>query len=313
MSGTKHQPPITRRKLLTGCGRAAFGLGVASFVRSDASETSGEKLIVCGWDEVFLLPVSGAQVGPGKLWSWKAAGRPELPETLWNSFRTTDDCKPLDGGRRILITSSSGGIAIVERPSGKVTFHAEASNAHSAELLPGGRIVVAVSVNEHGNRLILFDENESARELFTTELYSGHGVVWDERRGLLWALGGKELRCYGLDRWYTPVPSLRLRKSYRLPDPGGHDLQPAAGTDLLNVSTGSRCWRFDRDTGEFHPHPDLAESGRVKCISDHPTTGRTVYIQAEGENWWAEHLHFLHPGGSVRLAGEHLYKARWLV
>jgi hypothetical protein len=82
-----------------------------------ASEQQGEGkgLLVCGFSEVFLMnPVDSHDKGVvKKLWSWRAKDRPELPEAMRGSFGTTDECKPLADGKRILISSSSGGCALV--------------------------------------------------------------------------------------------------------------------------------------------------------------------------------------------------------
>jgi len=81
------------------------------------------ELILCGWDEVFSLDVNALAGGnPEKLWSWRAKGRPELPPHLSDTFNTTDECKPVAGGRRILITASGGGAALVSRETGGVCF-----------------------------------------------------------------------------------------------------------------------------------------------------------------------------------------------
>jgi hypothetical protein len=36
-------------------------------------------------------------------------------------------------------------------------------------------------------------------------------------------------------------------------------------------------------------------------------------MQAEGANWWSERLRFLNPTGELIMAGEKLYKARWML
>ncbi|MDH7571677.1 MAG: DUF6528 family protein, partial [Armatimonadota bacterium] len=147
--------------------------------------------------------------------------------------------------------------------------------------------------------------------LFHTELPWGHGVVWDRGRRVLWALGNEDIRVYELAEWDTPAPSLRRTALIPLPESGGHDLQPVPGTDLLSVTTGRHVWLFNRDRRTFAPHPELADLPGVKCVSVHPKTGRLVYVQQEGANWWAERLHFLRPQETLHLPGEHLYKARW--
>lgn len=156
-----------------------------------ADEARCEELFVCGWDEVFVLELSGES--PRKTWSWRANLRPELPERYRDLFKTTDECKPLEKGRKVLISSSGGGVALVERPSGRVLWYGYVGNAHSIELLPLGRVAVAGSTHEDGNRMAVFDLTKPAEQLFAHELYSGHGVVWDDERGLLWGLGFKNL------------------------------------------------------------------------------------------------------------------------
>jgi hypothetical protein len=271
------------------------------------------ELIVCGWDEVFILDVSGP--APRKTWSWRAAERPELPEHMRSQFQTTDECKPIDGGKRILITASSDGVALVERRTGAVLFYASVVNAHSAELLPGGRVAVAAShrPDADGDRLVLFDLQKPEEPLFHTELYSGHGVVWDDERRLLWALGGDHLRTYRLRNGETSSPALEMEDEYDLPDSGGHDLYPVPDASLLFVTTRKRVWTFDTRRRTFSPHPQLSEVVEVKGVSMNPVTRQVVYVKADEGRWWTDTLRFLGPERTIELPGERLYKARWNV
>lgn len=271
------------------------------------------QLVVCGWDEVVILQVADEAGGaPRRLWSWRATGRADVPDEFEPLFRTTDECKPVDGGSKILITSSSGGVALVDRAADRVLFHARAANAHSAEMLPGNRVVVAASHDSagRGDRLIVFDLSRPDHALWSGELAWAHGVVWDAQRNRLWAVGEKELRSYELHDWRSSSPSLRQRTSVPLTDTGGHDLSPVPGTPMLAVSSSTRCWLFDRDAEAFKPHPDLGSMPRVKSIN-HAPDGRVVYVQADADHWWTERIHFLHPSGYVHVSGEHFYKARW--
>jgi len=273
------------------------------------SESRAEELFVCGWDEVFVLEVGGEP--PKKTWTWRASDRPELPERFQQLFRTTDDCKPVDGGKKVLVSASSGGLALVERPSGQVSWYGYVGNAHSIELLPGERVAVAGSTNEEGNRLAIFDLKEFNKPLYAEELYSGHGVIWDQEREWLWALGYETLKAYRLNDWLTAEPSLIQTAAVALPDTGGHDLYPVPGTRDLIVTTNRHVYLFDRDQREFRPHPELNEEERVKGVSVHPKTGRVAYVQAEGLNWWASQILFLNPSGSLQLSDEKIYKVRW--
>jgi len=273
---------------------------------------ASSELIVCGRDELVILDVGGTT--PKKLWSWRAKDRPELPVYMRDKFRAIDECKPVAAGTQFLITASSDGVAVVQRGSGEVKFYALAVNAHSAELLPGGRIAVAAShrPDAEGDRLIIFDRTKPDKPLFHTELTWGHGVVWDERRQVLWALSDTELRAYRLREWNSASPSLSKTAEYRLPDTGGHDLSAVPDSSMLALTTGRHCWLFDRERQTFFPHPVLAEQVGVKCINTNPATRQTVWVKAEGGNWWTDKLQFLDPERVIRLPGERLYKARWI-
>jgi hypothetical protein len=266
-----------------------------------------EELLVCGGDEVVAVDLSGRT-----LWSWKATERPEIPPELRPKFRSTDDCKPVDGGAKVLITSSGGAVALVERATGRALFWAAAVNAHSAELLPRGRVAVASSVGTGGNRLLLFDlAAPGAAPLWQEELSSAHGAVWDDVRRTLWALGGRELRAYRLKDWDGPAPSLERAETFPLPDVGGHELRPVPGRPALLVTTHTGVWHFDRDRARFDPADGFPEKDDVKAVDVHPGTGRIAWVRAE-ESWWAFRIRFLNPPGELALPGRRIYKARWV-
>lgn len=80
-------------------------------------------------------------------------------------------------------------------------FYARVPAAHSIELLPDNRVVVALSHNEEGDCIQLFDINHPNQVLFQDSLFWGHGVIWMENRQLLYALGFNELKAYSLKNW----------------------------------------------------------------------------------------------------------------
>lgn len=280
-----------------------------------AFTTSGyaDLILLCGMDEVFAIdPEATTSDKLQKRWSWRARDQKSLPAALVKAFGTTDDCKPIRDGRQILITSSGGGCALVDYPSGAVRWSARVPNAHSIELLPADRVVVASSTNAAGNRLVLFDLARSEEPIASTPLISAHGVVWDASRESLWAIGLNELRRYRLDAWDSKSPSLKQEQTWPLPDEGGHDLQPVPGTADLVVTSHKTVSLFDRDRGEFRPHPELKDRPHVKAVATHLVSGKTYFVQAGEEHWWSESLQSLTPPTSTSIAGERLYKVRWL-
>lgn len=285
----------------------ALAFPCARVARADA-------LLICGFEEVFAASPEALASGKlEKLWSWRAWDRKELPKAVARRFGTTDDCKPIHGGRQILITSSGGGCALVDYPSGDVRWFAVVQNAHSIEWLPGDRVVVASSTGEGGNRLVLFDLSRSEKPIWHTPLESAHGVVWDEARWSLWALGHDELRRYSLVDWGSKTPSLKLERSHRLPDENGHDLQPVPGADDLVATTSNTVSLFDRGSGEFRPHPTLKDRDHVKSVAIHPATGKIYFTQGKTPDWWSTSIQSPTAPTTIPVEGERLYKVRWLL
>ena len=79
---------------------------------------------------------------------------------------------------------------------------------------------------------------------------------------------------------------------------------PAPGANAVISAAANSFLEDGREVvGFFHGYSNL--------IDYHPVTKRLVYVQAEGEHWWAERLHFLDPVGTFHETGQHWYKARW--
>ncbi len=270
-----------------------------------AAGLRADELILAGGDEVFIVDAAEAESGVvKKRWRWSGQEAAEIPEEARKEFHHLDECKPLDGGAKLLVCASNGGCALIERASGRVLWRARSRNAHSLDLLPHDRIVVASSLS--GDHLEVFDLKGSAAPVFKTPLHSAHGVLWDEARRCLWALGFDELRRYTLANWEADTPSLTLESSHALPDPDGHDLRPLpASTDLL-LTTGSGVFLFDRDHATFRPHPLIAKEAKVKSADVHPVSGRLVV------STWGNTLKLLEPAGTITIKDARPYKARWV-
>ncbi len=275
--------------------------------------STADTLFVCGGAEVFALKLTPNSEKPAKIWSWRAAASPGLPRLMMTKFATTDDCKPIEQGRKVLITSSTNGVALVEQATGRTLFYGSVPGAHSADLLPNDRVIVAGADSPvGGHTLVLFDLNASDRPVWKTEFYSGHGVYWDNVHNVLWVLGRYELRQYELSNWQSKSPRLRLRQSFPLPSPGGHDLSPTPDRSALFITTDTDVILFGLQSKTFMSEPRMKRLALVKSIDVHPVTNRLAYIQAEGGHWWSSRIHFLEPKQITLLPEERLYKARWV-
>jgi Family of unknown function (DUF6528) len=269
------------------------------------SARAAELLLCAGGSEMFLIDAIQAEQGtPKKLWRWSGDDAVGLANDERTRFHHLDECRAIEGGSKILVTASNSGCALVDRATGKVLWHASVTNAHSIELLPRNRVVVASSLS--GDHLVLFDLARSNEALAKTPVRSAHGVIWDEQLRRLWALGFGELRSYELKDWETDRPALSLGSTYHLPDNDGHDLRAVPNSNDLILSTENSVFLFDREHGTFRPHPSLESYKKVKTIDVHPTTERIVVGQ------WGAELNLLTPAGKIRFSIERPYKARWL-
>lgn len=285
-----------------------FVLAATLLLGTNPSSTSS--LICCGGEEVFVLRVNAKEPKMSdRTWRWRATDSPEIPDGAHSWFRSTDECKPLQDS--ILITSSSGGVALVRRSDKSCLFYTHARNAHSACMLPDNRIAVASSFG--GDELLLYDVGDStkqAKPVANISLRGAHGAVWDSDRDRLWALGSDELLLVEIRKNGNRVKLLK-RKSWKLPSPGGHDLAQMRDQHRLYVTTNEHVYQFDKRQGQFSLDRTLGNHKKVKSVTPHPITGEVVYHQATDRNWWSDTIRFVGDRGNLRLTNERLYKVRW--
>ncbi|WP_262246557.1 DUF6528 family protein [Parapedobacter soli] len=267
-------------------------------------------LVVCGDDKVLVYDGKAARQGTATLtWSWKASeAKGQLPEEYFGMLRSLDDCKPVRGNSQLLITSSSGATLLLDVASKQVLFYAKTPMAHSADLLPDGRIAVANSTHAGGNSLELYDERIPEKVLYKDSLYSGHGAVWVAERQELFALGFDSLLVYKQRDWDTDHPSLEKVRGYPLPDDGGHELSPTGSGQLL-ISTHHHVWLADMQTGEFTPFEPLKDHRNIKSANYDTSTGALVYTIAE-ESWWTHHVYGVNPDFQIDVPDIRAYKVR---
>lgn len=313
-----NQYPISFIKLLSSTlaiHRALFlvimffliGAVTESSVKASVNQYGPGHILVCGDNLVLLVDNLNSINGVPKIvWSWNAHEAMDLPEDYrMRRFNSIDDCKATNDGKQILVSSSSGAIAVVNMTDKKVIFYAEVPNAHSIELLPGNLIAAAASTNPKGNSVMIFDINKSEKLLFKDSLYSGHGVVWDNNRKTLFALG------YDVLREYRIYDQHKLEKvnEWKIPGTSGHDLMMVPGGEKLFITEHTGAWIFDIKTGIFDKINGFPDAENIKSINQN-NSGQFVYTVPE-ESWWTFHVSFLNPENKLGFPGMKVYKARW--
>lgn len=275
----------------------------------EPSRTTAERtthLVCAGGKEIFILDAGDLAKGNArKIWSWTASPETGVPESRTKWFANLDDAKAVNDGKQVLISASNSGVALVDIASRKVTWMATVRNAHTAEMLSGGLIVAASSIG--GDELLIFDPKAPTPEIpvFRTPLPSAHGLVWDDDRKTLWALGYDELRAYTITSNDRAQTQLVLSKTHKLPGIGGHDLRAVPKSTGLLISNKEHVYIFDRTKEQFTEHATLGKIEKVKSIDVHPVTGQLVH------SLWGQKVTLSNPDSEIKTGSSIVYKARW--
>ncbi|MDE6529024.1 MAG: hypothetical protein K2L78_08265 [Muribaculaceae bacterium] len=285
--------------------------------------TQPTTLLVCGSTYVSavrpdLIP-NGTNYLDGIIWDFDARDVCYQMGLSPESMDHLDDCKPIDGNTRILATSSHHWSVIINYATKQIEFWTTKSdNAHSAEVLPGNKIVVACS--SPCDKLQLYDRSRNNEVLHTVDLPSAHGVVWNEKRQRLYAIGKKKLGIYRLEGADTDTPTLVEEASVTTPKTGTHDLTPV-DENTLCVS-GRNSYFFDIDTKEFTELTQFNGRTAIKSVNYNLQTNEAWYTDStepEGDYSWSTQTvhHTPDPMGTAddytfRTKNFNLYKVRVL-
>lgn len=272
----------------------------------DTNPVDFRSLLVCGDTLVHLVDEARSTgTTPHIVWTWDARQVQDLPEEFrQRRFNSVDDAKPVRGGRQLLISSSSGGVALWDLERQRTLFHALVPNAHSVELLPGDLLVAAASVHAEGNRLMLFDLAQGGALVHSDPLHSAHGVVWHPDRQTLFALGYDVLREYRL-----AGRVLQRLREWTLPGESGHDLTLAPDRQSFLVTEHTGAWRFDLKTQRFAKIGGFPEAANLKSLNQ-AANGQYLYSVPE-EQWWTSRVSLFPPVRQLHFPGMRVYKARW--
>ena len=260
--------------------------------------------------DVLVMDVDGDWSKPESiLWKWNPEGDPNIPADRLKRFNHIDETKVVNGGKQILVTSSTGGMALVDVETKQSVFTGyPGGSTHSADLLPDGTIITASST---GNFLMVFTrkgDEKTAHKTFKLTFADAHGVVWDKLLGLVWAVGKEAVICCRYNFDYEN-PQLTIVESFPLkPNPyWGHDLILLEKERKL-LMTGRNMLEFDTMTGQYKL---FLKRKSVKSISIHPETGEQL-VQIPKENYWNDTVMLLNGDRKWTLPGNaKIYKARW--
>ncbi|MBL1411196.1 DUF6528 family protein [Sphingobacterium faecale] len=247
----------------------------------------------------------------GIMWQWKATDHLNTAEAAW--FRAMDEAKVVYNKEYVLFTASSGGAGLVRIADKKLMFYTNAGGGpHSAELLPDGNIVVALS---SGNALNLYrvDANKPyvSNPIKRYNLTFGHNAVWDLKREILWTTDDQNLYTYRYDNSDPDNPDLiKTPDFYPVPDGQPHDLFPVYGQDKLFLTTTNAIWIFDINTQVFSKNE--YSMTMIKSISNGPSDFGTLVIKPTND-YWTNRLTNI-KGSSVFFREKYrMYKARWFI
>mgnify|MGYP001046703875 CR=1 FL=1 len=267
-----------------------------------------KSFMICGDTQIILIDYhNSTDTKPKVIWEWDARQAKDLPEDFRTKhFNTVDDCKSVNNGKQILVSSSSGAIAIIEFDTGRIPFYTAVPNAHSIEILPFNRLVAASSVNDQGNKIMLFDISKpNSKPVYTDSLESAHGVVWDKKRNSLYTLG------YNVSREYKmpTANQLTLKEHWPIKGIDGHDLQMVPNGDALFLTEHTGAWLFNLTNYRFQKISNFPDSPDIKSLGQ-DASGQYIYTIPE-ESYWTFHVHFYNPSRNISFPSMHIYKARW--
>lgn len=257
---------------------------------------SAKSIVICGSNKVYLVDPSITSNGDyrtGLTWEWDATDIKDALGLAKSRLNHLDDCKPVDNGKKLLVTSSYNWTALIDiETKGLLFYSTQTPGAHSAEMLPGNKIAVACSDN--GNKIQLYDLGRSNEVLFETALVSAHGVVWNDATQRLYAIGGQSLDIYKLEGADTATPKLVLDRTVQTPRSGLHDLN-VVDSNTLTVA-GNRSYLYDIATSSFKEMTLFNAMTAIKSVNYNSETGECWYTDAtvpEGtQTWSTQTIHY---------------------
>lgn len=259
------------------------------------AESESTELVFCGDNHVFVINASIVKDSYTESIVWSLDAKTLSASIGLDASRCDhlDDCKFIDNGHKLMLSSSYGWAAVLEYPSAKVLFSTtQSGNAHSIEYIPGDFIAVACSGATEGNygQVQIYDMNRSNTILAHDGFASAHGLVWDYKRNVLYAIAGQSLRTYEISGLDSRKPELKLAKTVSTPYSGLHDLT-RVDDDNLCVA-GNHAYLYNIVTGKFDEMKRFSSSTALKSVNYNSETGEVWYTDStipEGNETWSSH------------------------
>ena len=202
---------------------------------------------------------------------------------------------------------------MVSYPEGDLLWYTEAAadNPHSIELLPNNVIAIASS-NGGEIRFFTTDKKLSKAPDASVSMPNAHGVLWDDKNNVLWAIGSNVLTAYKvtLNEDDSIAVEEDISRRTTLPYGNAHDLSPVYGSpDELCITTGRYVYRFNKITKEFstdYEGNEYLNRLNVKGAGNF-NDGSLVYIFPDGafESWTSQSIVFVH-NFDGKMVSEHL-------
>ncbi len=196
-----------------------------------------------------------------------------------------------------------------------------ADNPHSIELMPNGVIAIASSTGGEV-RFFTTDQESSTACSASVALEDAHGVLWDEEKEVLWAVGRNVLAAYRVeltaDGGVAETEESDLRAA--ISSDHAHDLAPVYGNqDALWITTGSHVYQFNKTKRTFttgYKGGILLNRSGVKGVGSFDD-GSIVYIYPDGwfKSWTSRSAYLLNASNGMRVEilksdEGHFYKIR---
>ena len=224
------------------------------------------------------------------------------------------------GDVALAVCGSSSGY-MISYPEGKLLWstNSAANNPHSIELMPNGVIAIASS---NGNEVRFFTAS-GEKPVAAKSLENAHGVLWDEKNQVLWAVGGNVLAAYKvvLNADGSVSVTEDADRCITMPGSGAHDLAPVYGNaDELWITCSSKVFRFNKKSRKFYtdyPGNGTLNSAFVQGIGSFDD-GSIVFINPDGEyrHWTSSSIVYLKYSDGVMVSEVlksptgHFYKVR---